>query len=61
VEWDGAEWNKYSIPLFGYFKKESNKIDGKWWYEMKFIPYYSISFHYYLSNLNNETLFYLSK
>jgi hypothetical protein len=25
VEWDGAEWNKYSVPLFGYFKK----IDGK--------------------------------
>jgi hypothetical protein len=28
--------------LFGYFKKEGNKIDGKWLYEMKFIPSYSI-------------------
>jgi hypothetical protein len=28
VEYDGAEWNKYSVPLFGYFKNEMNKIEG---------------------------------
>jgi hypothetical protein len=43
--------------MFGYFKKEITKLmvspldkkknDGKWWYEMKFIPSYSIPFHYY--------------
>jgi hypothetical protein len=42
--------------LFGYFKKEENKIEVKWWYEMKFIPSYFISFYYYFSNPNNETL-----
>jgi hypothetical protein len=26
VEWDGAEWNKYSVSLFGYFKKGQNYI-----------------------------------
>jgi hypothetical protein len=35
-----------------------NKIEGKWWYEMKSIPSYSISFNYYFSNPNNKTLFY---
>jgi hypothetical protein len=29
VEWDEAELNKYFISLFGYFKKQRNKIDGK--------------------------------
>jgi hypothetical protein len=42
VEWDGAERNKYSVPLFEYFKKERNKIDGKWSYYIKFIPFYFI-------------------
>jgi hypothetical protein len=30
MEYDGAEWNKYSVPLFGYLKKGMNKIEGKW-------------------------------
>jgi hypothetical protein len=30
MEYDGAEWNKYSVPLFEYFKKEENKIESKW-------------------------------
>jgi hypothetical protein len=25
----GAEWNKYFIPLFEYFKREMNKIEGR--------------------------------
>jgi hypothetical protein len=29
-------WNKYFIPLFRYFNKEKNKIEGIWWYEMEF-------------------------
>jgi hypothetical protein len=45
---DIAEWNKYFIPLFGYFKKEKNKY---------FIPSYSIPFNYYFSDPNNRTLF----
>jgi hypothetical protein len=36
VERDGAEWNKYFVPLFVYFKNEMNKIDGKWWYYIFF-------------------------
>jgi hypothetical protein len=50
------ERNEINISFFGYFKKEKNKIDGKWWYEMKFIPSYStIIFqiqtlkHYYIT------------
>jgi hypothetical protein len=30
IEWSGMGWSGM------------NKIDGKWWYEMKFIPSYSI-------------------
>jgi hypothetical protein len=32
MEYNGAECNKYFIPLFGYFQKERNKIEDKWWY-----------------------------
>jgi hypothetical protein len=42
VEWDGAELNKYFVPLFGHFKKKKNKIEGMWWYGLKFILFYSI-------------------
>jgi hypothetical protein len=58
VEWNETKWNKSSIPLFGYFRKEINKIEGKWWYEIEFILSYYTQFNYYFSNTNNETLFY---
>jgi hypothetical protein len=45
VERNRVKWNKIKrnfIPLFGYFKKEKNKIEDMWWYEMKFISFYFI-------------------
>jgi hypothetical protein len=42
VKWDKGEWNKHFIPLFEYFKREKNKIEGMWGYEMEFILFYSI-------------------
>jgi hypothetical protein len=61
IEWSRigwSAWNKHFILLFGYFKMERSKIDGKWWYEVKFILSYFISFNYYFSNPNNKTLLY---
>jgi hypothetical protein len=58
VEYNGAEWNKYFVPLFVNFKNKMNEIDGKWWYEIKFISSYFITFHYYFSNSNNRILLY---
>jgi hypothetical protein len=40
--------NLYSVPLFQYFKNEINKIEGKWWYNIKFISSYSILLGYIL-------------
>jgi hypothetical protein len=68
IEWNEMEWSGMKVfhwldilemiwTNFAFYhlslKLEGNKIESKWWYEMKFI-----SFHYYLSNPNSETLFY---
>jgi hypothetical protein len=61
VERDGAEWNKYSAPLFGYFQKEKTKLmvsGGIMLNSSHLIPFRSAQFHYYFSNPNNRTLLY---
>jgi hypothetical protein len=54
--WNGAEWNKCFVPLFGYFTTEWNEIFipsfGKWteWYVLHFfIPF--------LPSLNNIAMY----
>jgi hypothetical protein len=69
IEWNEAErnevkWNeneRNGINLSFYcldILKKRNKIEGKKWYEIKFISSYYIPFRYYFSNPNNGTLFY---
>jgi len=51
VEWRGMNWNRYFIPLFGYFMMERNKLlislFGKWMeqncnYIIKVVPFHCI-------------------